>query len=155
MCGLTRREASATIAALALIACLTIGVAPASARHRPGCSSRCRQLSGLGSGGPTPPRKMALLRRQVHRHAHFVDLQLRCLRRHKACRGVILLEARGSHAPELSRVDLYVPARRTWTIEVRLRRAGLAYLRSHQRVRAFLTLAYPDQVDSFQIMILG
>lgn len=153
--GLTRLEASAGVAVLAMIVCLAFGVAPASARHRPGCDARCRQLSGLGSGGPAPPKRMALLRHRVHRQGHFVDVRLRCLRAHKACRGVILLAARDSRAPELSRVDLYVPAGNTWTIEVRLSRAGLAYLKSHRLVRAFLTLAYPDQVDFFPMTIIG
>lgn len=68
---------------------------------------------------------------------------------------MILLEARNSSAPELSRVNLYVPAQKTWTIEVRLSKDGLSYLKSHPRVRAFLTLAYRDQVDSFRMTILG
>jgi hypothetical protein len=98
---------------------------------------------------------MALLRHRVHRHGHFVDLRLQCLREHHACRGVIKLVARNPKAPELSRVDLYVPARTTWTIEARLSQGGLAYLKAHHRVRAFLFLQYPDQIDSFRMTIIG
>jgi hypothetical protein len=145
----------AGVSVLALIACLALGVAPASARHRPGCNTRCRQLGGVGSGPGQPAPKMALLRHRVHRHGHFVDVRLRCLRQHHPCRGVILLDARSSRAPELSRVNLDVPALRTWTIEIRLSKAGLAYLKAHQRVRGFLFLVYPDQVDSFRMTIIG
>jgi hypothetical protein len=159
--GLTRREVSAGAVVLALITSLAVVVTPASARH--GCHARCRQLSSGGSGGGSggggggrPVRRMALLRHRVHRHDHFMDVKLRCLRHHRACRGVLQLEGRSSKAPELARVRLDVPARRTRAIVVRLSRPGLAYLKDHESVRAILALDYPrNRSDSFTMTILG
>ena len=99
---------------------------------------------------------MALVHRTVHRHGHFVDVRLSCLAKHRTCRGVIVLDARKRNAPELARVDLRVPAQKTWTIEARLTRKGLAYLKARDRVKALLTLGFRDfQNRSFRIVIVG
>ena len=153
---LTRRRGWGVIV-LTLIACLAM-VGTASAGHRPGCHSRCRNQGGLGSGpGQPPPPLMALSNSRVHRSGHFVDMRLQCLRKTKACRGVLLLNPANSDAPELARADLYVPAGKTWTLEVRLSRKGLRYLKAHQRVGAYLALVYnkPEQLDVFSMKIVS
>ena len=139
---------------MALSACLAM-VGTASARHRPGCHTRCRNLGGLGSGGGQPKPLMKLIHKTVHRHGHFVDVRLQCLRHSKACRGVLEINPKNSDAPELARADLYVPAGKTWTLDIRLSRKGLAYAKSHQQVRTYLTLVYPKQVDVFPMTIEG
>ncbi|MFL5824351.1 MAG: hypothetical protein ACJ764_13020 [Solirubrobacteraceae bacterium] len=150
----TRLRSWGSVVVLTLIACLAMGVGTASARHRPGCGSRCRQAGGVGSGPGQPPPLMALSHKRVHRHGRYVDVRLRCLQKRKACHGVLVMLAKSSKAPELSRVDLRVPAGKTWTLEIRLSRKGLAYARAHRRIRGYLTAIYHNQVDIFRITIV-
>jgi hypothetical protein len=159
--GLARREASARVAVLALIAGLAIGVAPANARR--GCHARCRQLAsggsgggGGGGGGSQPARRMALLTHTVHLHGHSVDVKLRCLRQHHPCRGVITLHSRNAHARELARVRLSVPAGKARRISVRLSDRRVAYLGDLERTRVILRLVYPGHHrDLFRMTIIG
>ena len=99
---------------------------------------------------------MSLGRKTVQRHGHFVDITLRCLSSHRACRGVLLLSAKSQRGGELSRTDLDVPAGKRWVLEIRINRKGLAYLKTHRRVSSYLTLVYNQgQIDLFPLTIVS
>jgi hypothetical protein len=107
---------------------------------------------------------MRILTKTAPIHRGVASITMRCLRS-TPCRGVLLLgaipDSPTASAPELARVDLYVPAHTELAIDITLERAGLAYVHAHHRVRADLTAVYEDKrgnatgVDDFAVTIVG
>jgi hypothetical protein len=94
---------------------------------------------------------------------NLASIPLRCVA--PPCRGALLLTAGPptTRRPgiELARADLNIPGGTELVVELTLSPRGLAFLRSHDHVRATLSASYPDrcgvseQVDSFGLRLFA